>query len=184
MFVHVWMCYSMTGHTLETKKKTEVIFPESVQMKLCSLPSVNTEYCSWVHGCVFACLWVSQLINAKARRLLFKLMSMKHFIVKAVHHINVKKSIRFRLNTDLMILPQHAVCELFLLTASWIITFTYHHVIYCNFAVFSSFRSLAVGKMTAALSWGGRHWCSSSFLTSAVKTVVILVMMYDGILTW
>lgn len=34
---------------------------------------------------------------------------------------------------------------------------SFHHVIYCNFDVFSSFRSLAVGKMTAALSRGGRH---------------------------
>lgn len=62
-------------------------------MKLCSFPSVNTEYCSGVHGCVFACLRVSQVVNVKARKLLFKLMSMKHFILEASHHINVANQI-------------------------------------------------------------------------------------------
>lgn len=69
--------------------------------------------------------------------------------------------IRSRLNADLIIVPQqHAVYKLSLLIASGIITFTFHHVIYCNFVLFSSFRSLAVGKMTAVLSRGGRHRCS------------------------
>lgn len=63
---------------------------------------------------------------------------------------------------------------------------------YCNFAVFLSFRSLAVGKMTAALSWGGRHRGSYRHLSCpwpqhwrlVILVTCMMVFWHDKSETW